>query len=549
MHFSNTLQELFEKSTKKYALKEFTSFVDGPAYTYKDFREQTIQTSQLLLSLGIRSGDAVALFGTNSPHWGIAYFSILRIGAIVIPMLPEFSPTEAENVLNHSEAKLIFASDKQMHKLEALWCPFLHSRIKIEDFSILDTKMPVEEVKDYVYTSLPEDLASIIYTSGTTGKSKGVMLTHKNLCRQLQMVWDLQKVNEADVFFSILPLSHAYENTLGFLLPFACGSRIYYLDKAPTASVLIPAVQKIRPTYLLTVPLIMEKIFKARIYPSLTSTWIKKQLYSLPFFRKFMHRIAARQLFETFGGNLLFFGIGGAKLDPTVDRFLFEGKHFPYAIGYGLTETAPLIAGTNPQIVYPGSTGPAIIDLKLIIHDPNPLGEGEIWVNGDNVMKGYYKEPELTREVLTEDGWFKTGDLGCLDSRGFLFIKGRLKNMILGSSGENIYPEDIESVINNHRFVSESLVIEDKGKLIAKVLFNQDELNLHFKAIKIHVKQEIDEMMELMKTELMNYVNSKVNKFSKISVVEQQHEGFEKTSTQKIKRYLYSKTHHSEKKK
>jgi long-chain acyl-CoA synthetase len=262
-----------------------------------------------------------------------------------------------------------------------------------------------------------------------------------------------------------------------------------------------------------------------------------------------MHRIAAKQLYETFGGNLRFFGIGGAKLDAIVDRFLFEGKHFPFAIGYGLTETAPLIAGTSPSMVYPGSTGPAIKDLKLIIHNPNSQGEGEIWVKGDNVMKGYYKEPELTREVLTEDGWFKTGDLGCLDTRGFLYIKGRLKNMILGSSGENIYPEDIESVINNHRFVSESLVIEDKGKLIAKVLFNQDELNLHFKEVKIHLKQEIDEMMELMKTEVMNYVNSKVNKFSKISIVEQQHEDFEKTSTQKIKRYLYLKTHSSEKKK
>lgn len=549
MQFPNTLQELFEQSTINYAQKEFSSFVDGPVYTYTEFREKTIQVSELLIGLGILNGDTVAIFGTNSPNWGVAYFAILRIGGIVIPMLPEFSPAEVENVLNHSEAKLIFASDRQMHKLEELWCPFLHSRVKLEDFTILDTKSKNTETENASYVCQPEDLASIIYTSGTTGKSKGVMLTHRNLCRQLEMVWDLQKVDETDIFFSILPLSHAYENTLGFLLPFAFGARIFYLDKAPTASVLVPAVQKVRPTYLLTVPLIMEKIFKAKIYPSLTSTWLKKNLYAIPFFRKFMHRVAARQLYETFGGNLRFFGIGGAKLDSTVDRFLFEGKHFPFAIGYGLTETAPLIAGTNPTLVHPGSTGPAIKDLKLIIHNPNNQGEGEIWVKGPNVMKGYYKEPELTREVLTEDGWFKTGDLGCLDTRGFLYIRGRLKNMILGSSGENIYPEDIESVINNHRFVSESLVIEDKGKLIAKVLFNQDELNLHFKEVKIHLKQEIDEMMELMKNEVMNYVNSKVNKFSKISRVELQHEDFEKTSTQKIKRYLYLKTHSSEKKK
>lgn len=549
MQFPTTLQDLLQTSTKTYANKPFSAFVDGPVYTYDIFREKTTEISQLLLQLGVRNGDRVALFGTNSPDWGVAYFSILRIGAIVVPMLPEFSPAEVENVLNHSESKLIFASDRQMHKLDEIWCPFLNSRIQLEDFQVLDTKTTQQNSGDFSYVCQPDDIASIIYTSGTTGKSKGVMLTHKNLCRQLEMVWNLQKVNETDIFLSILPLSHAYENTLGFLLPFMCGARVFYLDKAPTASVLVPAVQKIKPTYLLTVPLIMEKIFKAKIYPSLTGSWLKKKAYGIPFFRKLMHSIATRQLYETFGGNLRFFGIGGAKLDSLVDRFLYEGKHFPYAIGYGLTETAPLIAGTNPSIVSPGSTGPAILGLELMIHDPNALGEGEIWVRGDNVMKGYYKEPELTREVLTEDGWFKTGDLGCLDERGFLSIRGRLKNMILGSSGENIYPEDIESVINNHRFVSESLVIEDKGKLIAKVLFNQDELKVHFKEVKIHVKQEIDDMMELMKTEIMNYVNSKVNKFSKISLVEQQHEDFEKTSTQKIKRYLYSKTHSAEKKK
>ena len=295
-----------------------------------------------------------------------------------------------------------------------------------------------------------------------------------------------------------------------------------------------------KPTMMLTVPLIIEKIYFNKIMPTFRDSHILKILYKIPFFRKKLNGAAGRKLMKTFGGELKFYGIGGAKINKAVEKFLIEAK-FPYAVGYGLTETAPLLAGANPQKCVFESTGPAIEGIELKINNPDKKsGEGEIWAKGPNIMKGYYKEPEMTKEVLTPDGWFKTGDLGVLDSRNNLFIKGRLKNMIVGASGENIYPEEIESIINNFRFVVESLVVQQKGKLVAMVHINMEELEKKYQTLKHDMTAQVEFKADEMLNELKAYVNSQVNKFSQIQKITLQKSPFQKTATLKIKRFLYT---------
>ena len=299
------------------------------------------------------------------------------------------------------------------------------------------------------------------------------------------------------------------------LLPFMWGASVIYLDKAPTAAVLLPILKEVRPTIMLSVPLIIEKIYKNKILRQLSANRLMRWLYRKEWGRKWLHRIAGKKLMKLFGGRIRFFGIGGAKLDGTVERFLFEGK-FPYAIGYGLTETAPVLAGVNPSMVRHQSTGPMLEGVQARLDNVNPQsGEGEIVVKGPNVMIGYYKDPEATADSFTSDGWFRTKDLGLFDQDGYLYIKGRLSNMILGPSGENIYPEEIENVLNSHALVNDSLVREDNmGKLVAIVYFNREELERKYKTMK----EELGIRMENIKHELLAYVNSKVNRFSKISI-------------------------------
>jgi long-chain acyl-CoA synthetase len=318
------------------------------------------------------------------------------------------------------------------------------------------------------------------------------------------------------------------------------GSCVYYLRKPPTPPVLLPALEIVRPTLMLTVPLIIEKVYFNKILPAFRDKFLLRLLYMVPFFRKKLNAVAGKKLYKTFGGRLKFFGIGGSKLNRSVERFLREAN-FPYAIGYGLTETAPMLAGASPSETVFESTGPAIQGIELIINNPDKkTGEGEIWARGPNIMKGYYREPEMTAAVLTPDGWFKTGDLGIMDKGNNLFIKGRLKNMILGSSGENIYPEEIEAVINNFRFVVESLVIQQKGKLVALVHLNMEELEKKYLNLKHDVEEKFEAKKQEILEELRDYVNTHVNKFSQINKVVLQPVPFEKTATMKIKRFLYS---------
>jgi len=543
-----TLPSIFNNTLLKHGKSRAYAFVGEDPMTFEVTARYIRSVTALLESAGIEKGDRVAILSTNMPNWPIAYFSITFMGAVVVPVLPDFSATEFANVLEHSGAKALFISSGLLHRMEGLKHGSLETGILLDDFSILfsennSLRFNPEAVTSKEYVVEEEDLASIIYTSGTTGRSKGVMLTHRNICFNAEKGKVIQPVDENDRFLSVLPLSHTYENTLGLILPLLGGSCVYYLRKPPTPPVLLPAIEQVRPTVMLTVPLIIEKVYFNKILPAFTDKRIMKIIYSIPPARKILNKVAGKKLYSTFGGNLKFFSIGGAKLNKNVERFLLEAR-FPYAIGYGLTETSPLLAGANPSKTVFDSTGPAIEGIELKIHNPDKkTGEGEIWAKGSSIMKGYYKDPEMTADVLTPDGWFKTGDLDVLDKNNNLFIKGRLKNMILGASGENIYPEEIESVINNFRGVVESLVVQQKGKLIALVHLNMEEIEKKYNILKQDMADKADkygEWVQEILTELQEYVNSHVNKFSKINKVVIQPVPFQKTATLKIKRFLYT---------
>jgi long-chain acyl-CoA synthetase len=543
-----TLKDLLEYSSTKFASKMMNAFVGGVPVSYSEFGEKVKNLREVLKSLGVKHGDKIAIYTHNTTQYSVIYFAIVSIGAIVVPLLPDFSATEVENILNHSESKMLFVTKRLRYKVDNINVPGVKIRLDVDTFSVYENNNIENEAESIEQEVFPDDIASIVYTSGTTGKSKGVILTHHNLIAQIKMTIKIQPVDETSVFLSILPLPHAYEGSLGFLLPILGGSSVYYLEKSPTPAILLPAMQKVRPTHILTVPLISEKIFKTNILAKFNKNLITRYLYKTIVGRNILHRLAGNKLYKTFGGRLVFFGIGGAKLDYYTERFLYEAK-FPYAIGYGLTETAPLLSAALTHNVKPGSAGFKLEEIDMKINDMNDDGIGELWVKSPSLMKGYYKEPELTDMVITPDGWFKTGDLIKVNSSGRIYIKGRLKNVILTSSGENIYPEDIESLINNFRFVQESLVVEQKGKLVAMVKINYEELGSQYNRLKEELQnrfeenyRELEKNVEELKVEIQSYVNSKVNRFSQISavVVLPFASDFEKTSTMKIKRYLYA---------
>ncbi len=551
-----TIPSFLEVSFEKYGHLPALTFAGETPLTYSQLKTATLQVASLLASKGIERGDKVAILSTNMPNWGVAYFAISWVGAIAVPILPDFSPAEVNTIIDHSEAKVVFVSENLYYKLENESYAITPEIILIEKWISVPAGSSAKDLPNLQEVDLgsfeefgaplaeEEELASIIYTSGTTGSSKGVMLTQKNLSWTAKQAFTMQAVYEHDNFLSILPLSHTYENTLGLLLPIFHGGSTHYLRKPPTASVLLPAMQLVKPTKMLSVPLVIEKIFKGKIYPQFQKSPVVRTLYKFPPMRKLLHRVAGKKLMATFGGKIDFFGIGGAKLDGTVERFLKEAK-FPYAIGYGLTETSPLLAGTTPQTPRVGSTGTALQGVQLRLADvDHATGEGEIQAFGPNVMKGYYKAPELTAGVFTDDGWFRTGDLGSFDRDGFLRIKGRIKNMIVGASGENIYPEEIESVINRMRYVLESVVVEKKGKLVALIHLNMEDVESQYQNMKHDAGVFADKINarkdEILK-EIHEKVNAQVNKFSKLQQVLFHNEPFEKTPTQKIKRFLYHK--------
>ncbi len=541
---SLTLPVLLETTVKKHADRPAVAFVGEQPLTFRQFSDRVNAVVAMLEKLNIQPGDRVALLSANMPHWGVTYFAIVSMGAVVVPLLPDFSGEEIKNVLRHARVSALFVSEGLRSKVASSRFHAMNYTLAVEDFRVLEGETAAvfdEKAKpEKAYKVEEDDLAAIIYTSGTTGKSKGVMLTHKNIAFNAVQSRTIQKITAKDRFLSVLPLSHTYENTIGFILPLINGACIYYLKRAPSPSVLIPALQKVKPTMMLTVPLIIEKIYRARILPNFMDKKMVKKLYGKAFFRKRLNRIAGKKLLKTFGGELRFFGVGGAKLNEQVEKFLLEAK-FPYAVGYGLTETSPLLAAFGPKEARLQSAGKVLKGVEIKIHDPDETtGEGEIWARGPNVMKGYYKEPELTRQVLTEEGWFRTGDLGIFDEEGYLYIRGRSKNVIIGPGGENIYPEEIESVINNFKHVVESLVIEQKGKLVALVHFDKEEIEKKYHEIKDEVSDYVEKTYNELAADLKEYINSRVSRFAKIQQIIPHNEEFIKTATKKIKRFLYN---------
>jgi len=543
-----TMSALIGAAVQRFGDRDALAFVGETPETYARLAAGIDAVSALLQRARIGRGDRVAILGHNMPNWAKSYFGTTFLGAVAVPLLPDFHPSEIDNILRHAEPAALFVSASLEQRLNEVDTAAVGLVVRLDDLQVVRAgdpalafdpearpRRPVPEVAE-------DDLAAIIYTSGTTGQPKGVMLTHRNICHNASSSRLIQPVNEHDRFLSILPLSHTYENTLGLILPLISGASVHYLQKPPTPAVLLPALQGVRPTTILAVPLVIEKIFRNRVLPALTKNAVLRALYRVPFVRRRLHRIAGRKLVETFGGQLRFFGVGGAKLDPIVDRFLAEAR-FPYAIGYGLTETAPLAAGSAPFGTKVGFVGPRLPGTQVELRDVDPrTGEGEIWIKGPNVMRGYYKEPGLTAEVLSADGWFRTGDLGFFDAEGNLAIRGRLKNVIVGASGENIYPEEIESVINSFRYVVESLVIQQKGRLVAMVHLNREELEQRYHHLRDEVGRRVDGVerrVDEVLRELKAYVNARVNRFSQIQVVIHSPEPFIKTATQKIKRFLY----------
>jgi long-chain acyl-CoA synthetase len=537
-----TLTELCYKAAMKFNRRvAFEVYRDDYTYnrfSYAEFHRISTQFAALLSALGVQPEDKVMILSENSPEWVVAYFAIARAAAVSMPILPDFSEEQIVNIARHSKVAAVCVSAKLLPKINALLKePIQVPIIHLNSVSNRDDKTNNETIRVTLNgiskilplpnptTVAPPDvdensLASIIYTSGATGASKAVMLSHKNLVWTARASRALMKVYPRDRLISVIPLAHTYECTIGLLAAVMSGASIVYLDRPPSPSALLPAIQALRPTIMIAVPLFIEKIYRSQIAPRLQ----KNPLYKCPLTRPLAVRIAGRRLLGVFGGALRFFGVGGAPLSEETETFLRKAQ-FPYSTGYGLTETSPLVSGTAPYKFPLRSTGSILKGVDVRIAGNNKTGE--IQVRGPNVTSGYYKDPNRTQEAFTEDGWFKTGDLGFLDKKNRLFIRGRLKAMILGPSGENIYPEEIESLLYASDLVEDALVCSgSRGEIVAMIQLNE-KTQTAIAALSDNIE------------ELRNAVNKRLASFARINRIEIRREPFEKTPTAKIKRFLY----------
>lgn len=554
-----SLPDMLEESGKKFADSPSLAMAYGISYNFSEVRDLSQMIATKLYGIDVEKGDKVSIISENSPHWTASYFGILKTGAITVPILTDFRGNEMYTILEHAEASVVFVSANQLKKFSDGFPKGIRYFIELESLTfhpVSDLKKVLKKENPLIEKITPskgeqnisfptidkDDLASIIYTSGTTGRSKGVMLSHDNLIFDAVQTGTVHQVVADDIFLSVLPLAHTYECTIGMIIPILSGASITYIDKPPVASYLGPLLAKLRPTTMLTVPMIIEKIYRVKIKPGIQGSAVTRLMSKFSLTRKVVHKAAGKKLMTYFGGRMRFFGVGGAPLAPDVEKFLLEAN-FPYAIGYGLTETAPMLAGFDPAGAVYRSVGHVMEGVEIKISNPDKeTGEGEIIAKGRNIMHGYYKNEEITKEVFTEDGYFRTGDLGLFDKNGILYIKGRLKNMILGANGENIYPEEIEAVINKMDFVTDSLVMHVKGKLTARVHLNFEQMEEKFQSLKTsaHDKQlELQKKAEEMLEELKIQVNMAVSKNSKLQSMILQLDPFEKTPTLKIKRFLY----------
>ena len=549
--FNAYLQKSIQDNWNLDALTDY----QGQTLQYKDVARKIEKLHILFENSGVVKGDKIALAGRNSANWAVAFIATLTYGAAAVPVLHEFTPEQMHNIVNHSEAKLLFVGDVVATTIDATKMPHLEGIIYIPDYSLFlsrtnkltyarehlnemfGKKYPKyfrkEHVKYYMEQT-PDELALINYTSGTTGFSKGVMIPYRALWGNLDFAINVlgAHVKSGDPIISILPMAHMYGMAFEFIFEFCCGCHIFFLNRIPSPAIIAQAFAEIKPVIIIAVPLVIEKIIRKKVLPKLQNNTMKL-LLNMPIINKKVMQKIREQVYKAFGGNFYEIIIGGAAFNQEVEAFL---KHIelPFTVGYGATECAPIIAYSDYKDFVPTSCGRAVVHMEVKINSADPQHiPGEILARGTNVMLGYYKNEEATAAVLDKEGWYHTGDLGLMDSDGNIFIKGRSKNMLLGSNGQNIYPEEIEDKLNSMHLVMESLVVQDGDKLIGLVYPDYEEA----KALG-HSNEELVNLMEQNRQEL----NAILPVYSKLASFEIREDEFEKTPKKSIKRYLYQKS-------
>ncbi|KAB2877797.1 long-chain fatty acid--CoA ligase [bacterium] len=544
------LVEYIEQTIKKnWDLPAFTNY-KGETVRFGDVAEKMVRMHYIFRQCNVKSGDKIALIGKNSINWAVTYLATVTYGAVAVPGLPDFHSEDLQHIVNHSDAVFLFVADDIFERLDEHKMLQIRAIFSLNDFRILHSKQDnlaqvLEEAESYVQSQLTfekrpekfsleripnEALASIVYTSGTTGFSKGVMIPHNSLTANVRFALNNLPLHPRENIVSFLPLAHAFGCAFDFLYPFVEGCHIVFISKIPTPQILLEAFKQVRPRLVSSVPLIMEKIYKNRIKPVLNKKSVDF-LRKVPLVSNGIDGKIKKQLMEAFGGNFHMVVIGGAALSTEVEGFLME-IGFPFTIGYGMTECGPLISYIPWQKHRRFSVGKVMDTLEIKIDSPDQEKVvGEIMVKGENLMYGYYKNEEDTKAVLTEDGWLRTGDLGLIDKDGYIYIKGRSKTMMLGPSGENIYPEAIESKLNSLPMVGESLVLEKNGKFMAMV-YPDMELVDKLKMDERQIEEKMEENRKLLNSLMPAWIN--------IAKVYIHPEEFEKTPTKKVKRFLYT---------
>jgi long-chain acyl-CoA synthetase len=519
-------------------------------YTYKQIAEKILKFHILFKETGIKEGYKIALVGRNSANWCVTYLAAVTYGAVIVPILPDFKPEDMTNIINHSDSRFLFVDDKIYESLDITKMPEITGVLSLDDFhlifslntivkngfSLLDEKysksypdIKREEVK---FSDISNDkLAVLSYTSGTTGFSKGVMVSHNSLSANIRYAQENMPLQSGDPVVSFLPLAHTFGCAFEFLFPFTLGCHITILTKTPSPQILIQAFKEIRPRLILSVPLVVEKIYKKQLLPVISKPHMKI-LLKIPGLNQILFKKIREKLTETFGGRFKELVVGGAAFNADAEKF-FKKIRFPFTVGYGMTECGPLISYASWDTTRLGASGRAVDTLEVTIDSTDPENiVGEIILRGENTTTGYYKNEKATHELIDSDGWMHTGDLGLIDKEGNIFIKGRSKSMILGPSGKNIYPEEIESVINNKPYITESVVISEDNKLIG-LIFPDYEM---IKRDNISEEQLISILDQTRKE-----VNERLPDFMAVSKYRIHPEEFVKTPKRSIKRYLYTK--------
>jgi long-chain acyl-CoA synthetase len=547
---SERLIGYIEQSIKQNWEKEALSNYKEKGYSYKEIASRILKIHMFFKESGIHEGDKIGLVGRNSAHWCIVYLATVTYGAVIVPILPDFKPEDLANLINHSDSKILLIDDKIYESLDASKIPGVNCVISLEDFSLvsagsimvketfasLEDKFakayPETRKEDIKFSDITNDkLAVISYTGGTTGFSKGVMISHNSLAANVRYAQNNMPLNSGDPVVSFLPLAHTYGCAFEFLFPFTYGCHITILTKTPSPQILIQAFKEIRPRLILSVPLVIEKIYKKQLLPVISKP-LMKILLAIPGINRILYNKICKTLTETFGGRFKEVVIGGAAFNPEAEKF-FKKIGFKFSVGYGMTECGPLISYASWDTTKFGASGRAVDTLEVTIDSPDPQKQlGEIILRGDNVMLGYYKNEKATKDIIDDKGWMHTGDLGIIDKEGNIFIKGRSKTMILGPSGKNIFPDEIEAIINNMDYIAESLVISEDNKLVG-LIFPDYEM---MKRDNISEEQLL-KILDATRKE----VNERIPDFMAVNKFRIHPEEFAKTPKRSIKRFLYTK--------